>query len=105
MTIRNEVWALTEDCLTRLLSFLESKSASTEEDTAVEQDCPLPIKLRFDGRRREDGDNSIPEHNIYRDRWERKMRYDRRSDFEFGLGGKDCEELFGLDEEEYPDLY
>lgn len=109
VTTRNEVWALTEDQLTRLLSFLESEPTSTttqEETAAAEKDCPLPVRLRSKSNKQVvDADNCIPEHNIYRDRWERKMRYDTRGDWEFGLRGKDCEELRGSSEDERSDLY
>ncbi|KAH8787849.1 hypothetical protein F5883DRAFT_350454, partial [Diaporthe sp. PMI_573] len=60
------VWALTDDQVSRLLSFLESAHENPP-------DSPLPIKLEKANQRRMDPDNCIPEHNIYRDRWERKM--------------------------------
>ncbi|KAG8164394.1 hypothetical protein KVR01_006312 [Diaporthe batatas] len=104
-TYRNEVRALTEDQLTRLLSFLESEPAgSSAQETAVENDCPLPIKLRFHYKLRRDADNCIPEHNIYRDRWERKMRFESRDDWDFSQRGNDVEGFCDPDDE-LSDLY
>ncbi|KAG6354247.1 hypothetical protein INS49_004852 [Diaporthe citri] len=74
------VWAVSDDQLAKLLSFLESE----EQDTS---DCPLPLVLEKTNKRRMDSDNCIPEHNIYRDRWERKMRFATRSNWEFAQSG------------------
>lgn len=71
---------MSDDQLAKLLTFLESK----QQDTS---DCPLPLVLEKTNHRRIDSDNCIPEHNIYRDRWERKMRFDTRSEWEFALNG------------------
>lgn len=74
------MWAISDGQLSKLLNFLES-----DEQGHVE--CPLPLVLEKTNHRRIDADNCIPEHNIYRDRWERKMRFGSRSTWEFAQGG------------------
>ncbi|KAG8166868.1 hypothetical protein KVR01_002557 [Diaporthe batatas] len=92
----DSLWALTEDQVARLLGFLESNKPP---------DCPLPIKLERANRRRVDPDNCIPEYNIYRDRWERKMRYPDRDSWEMLVSGRpDVEVNYPLSEGE-PDLF
>lgn len=61
-------YALTEDQRTNLVHFLR---AAKPDDTL------LPILGDKRNRRRVDAEIAIPEHDIYRDRWERKIeRYD-----------------------------
>lgn len=79
--------------------FLESAHDNT-------LDCPLPIKLEKANQRRMDPDNCIPEHNIYRDRWERKMRFSRRSDWDFVSRGRTVDdEIHYPCSEGEPDLF
>lgn len=61
-------YALTEDQRTNLVHFLRA---------AMPEDTLLPILGNENNRRRVDAEIAIPEHSIYRDRWERKIeRYD-----------------------------
>lgn len=61
-------YALTEEQKTNFVHFLR---AAKPDDTL------LPILGNENNCRRVDAEIAIPEHNIYRDRWERKIeRYD-----------------------------
>lgn len=89
--ITRRVCAVTEDQLAKLVQFFESESP---EDQRA---CPLPILVDNTNRRRVDNEIAIPEHNIYRDRWERKMRFRNFEDYDFVRGG-----MCVVDEVDYP---
>ncbi|CAN8096479.1 unnamed protein product [Discula destructiva] len=66
--ITTRPYSLTEDHKTSLLHFLRSNQST---------DSVLPILGNKTNLRRVDAEIAIPEHGIYRDRWERKIeRYD-----------------------------
>lgn len=48
-------------------------------------------------RRRVDNEIAIPEHNIYRDRWERKIRFTDFEEYQWIQGG-----MCIIDEVDYP---
>lgn len=82
---------MTEDQLAKLVQFLES------EDPGDHRACPLPILIDSTNRRRVDNEIAIPEHNIYRYRWERKMRFSDFEEYDFVRGG-----MCVVDEVDYP---
>lgn len=64
--ITDHVYALRDEQIASLLVFLESEPGKAES--------PFPI-LGDRGSLRRDWLISIPKYNIYRDRWERKIRF------------------------------
>ncbi|ROW08493.1 hypothetical protein VMCG_03258 [Cytospora schulzeri] len=84
---------LTEDQLSDLLRFYAS------ERPADWSPPPLPIMVNKKNRRRVEYEIAIPEHNIYRDRWERTIQYIDLDDYEFRRG-RTCV----IDEDDYPEF-
>lgn len=87
----HRICAVTDDQLADLLQFLGSETPCDENS------CPLPILVDKTNRRRVDDEIAIPEHNIYRDRWERRIRFSDFEDYEFVRGG-----MCIIDEVDYP---
>lgn len=79
--VTRQICAVTEEKLGKLVQFLESENQG--DQTA----CPLPILVDITYHRRVDNEIAIPEHNIYRDRWERRMSFRNFEDYEFVRGG------------------
>lgn len=76
--------------LARLSQFLGS------ENPGYEKQCPLQILVDKTNRDRVDHEIAIPEHSIYRDRWERRMRF-RNFEYEFYREG-----MCLIDKVDYP---
>jgi len=64
-TVTRRIYALTEPQQAALVGFLQGG--------AGDGGCPLPILADATNRERVDADIAIPERNIFRDRWERKI--------------------------------
>lgn len=80
------IYALTDEQLDSLLHFLERgpESDSTQQGQCLE--CPLPILGDDNNLTRVDPDVAIPMHNIFRDRWERKIMYGSYNEYAFTRG-------------------
>ncbi|KAL1854941.1 hypothetical protein Daus18300_011261 [Diaporthe australafricana] len=91
--LTHRICALNDHQFDTLVHFLESP------DIGDENPCPLPILVDKTNRRRVDEGIAIPEYNIYRDRWERKIRFSDYEEFEWIHGGNCC-----LSEADYPEL-
>lgn len=79
MTYR--IYALTDDQLNSLLRFLEWVPNTHGEDQQQRPKCPLPILGDYDNLTRIEPDAAIPVHNVFRDRWERKARWNSYGDY------------------------
>lgn len=91
-TVTQRVFALTDDQRSALLHFLDLDPAAVGTS-----ECPLPIIGDSSNRRRVDYEIAIPEHNIYRDRWERPIEYGSYDDY---LNRRSCvRDVF-----DYPEL-
>lgn len=71
--VTRRLYALTENQETDLKAFLLAKQDNVQSQQVK---CPLPILGTADNVRRVDAVIAIPEFNIYRDRWERKIEKD-----------------------------
>lgn len=69
------IYALTDDQLDSLLQFLEWLPNAGTEDQKQQPGCPLPILGDDNNLTRVDTDVAIPMHHVFRDRWERKVKW------------------------------
>jgi len=69
------IYALTDEQLGSLVHFLEWNPKSQCNQQAERPECPLPILGTDDNLTRVDPEVAIPLHNVFRDRWERKMAW------------------------------
>lgn len=84
---------LTSDQISDLLTFFAS-----EQQPGDSASSPLPVMVDKKNLRRVEYEVAIPEYNIYRDRWERVIRYEDYEEYVF-MGGSGCV----LDEVNHPD--
>ncbi|KAK7700269.1 hypothetical protein SLS64_011082 [Diaporthe eres] len=68
------IYALTDDQTATLLRFL-TREAGSPDHGDIDSECPFPILGDSNNRRRVDPEIAMPEHNVFRDRWERKMAF------------------------------
>lgn len=91
--LTHRICELTDDQLSDLLKFYASEQPA---DWAIP---PLPIMVNKKNRRRVEYEIAIPEHNIYRDRWERMIQYQDLDDYQFRRG-----HMCVIDEDDYPEF-
>lgn len=79
--VTRRIYALTDDQTATLLRFL-TREAGDPDHRDIDSECPLPILGDSNNRRRVDPGIAIPEHNVFRDRWERKLAYRSYAQYE-----------------------
>lgn len=72
--VTRRIYALTDDQTAALLRFL-TREAGDPDHGDIDSECPFPILGDSNNRRRVDPEIAMPEHNVFRDRWERKMAF------------------------------
>lgn len=82
--ITNRICALTDAQESALIRFLESDHGHmTTVGDAASSLSPLPILLDRTNIRRVDLDLARPEHNVFRDRWEQRLRFRNYAHYRF----------------------
>lgn len=79
--VTRRIYALTDDQTATLDRFLK-REARDSHDREIDPECPLPMFGDKDNSRRVDPEIAIPEHNVFRDRWERKQTYVNYLDYQ-----------------------
>lgn len=75
--VTRRIYALTDDQTATLVRFLRDS-----HDREIDSECPLPIYGDKENSRRVDPEIAIPEHDVFRDRWERKQTYVNYLDYQ-----------------------
>lgn len=79
--VTRRIYALTDDQTATLARLLKHEVRDSHY-REIDSECPLPIFGDKDNSRHVDPETAIPEHNVFRDRWERKQTYTNYLDYQ-----------------------